>query len=81
MTNTPMEPVVDQVVADPKKPNKAFAAGAVTLIGTFWAALAGREDLGDLGFWEWVAVLMPPFLAFAATYTVPNPKVLKRSTR
>lgn len=67
-----------RVVADPKRPWKAIAGAVVAFIGLLWAALEGhRNDLGNMTLEEWLSVLVPTFLAFAAIYIVPNPKVVQ----
>lgn len=57
---------------DPKRPYKAYAAAGVTFLGLLWAQLDGL-DWSALTWQEWVSVLVPTVLAFAATYGIPNP--------
>lgn len=67
-----------QVVADPKRPYKAIAGAVVTFIGLLWAALEGQQDnLGNMTVQEWISVLVPVVLTFAAVYGIPNPKIVQ----
>lgn len=72
-----IEPVEARVEADPKRPWKAVAAFVVTVLGTLWAALEGREDLGDLTVMGWASIIIPTILATAAVYGVRNPVVAR----
>lgn len=72
-------PAPATVEADPKRPWKAIAATAVAFLGLLWANLEGhRDNLGNLTLNEWVTIVVPTILAFAATYAVRNPKVAER---
>lgn len=51
---------------------KAIVAFAVTFIGTLWANLEGRDDLGSLNFQEWLTVIVPTVLSVAAVYGFSN---------
>lgn len=78
MANDNILPQSAQVVADPKRPYKAYAAALVALLGSLWAALEGHKDnLGNMTLVEWLTVIVPTVLAWAATYVVENPKVVK----
>lgn len=55
------------------KPYKAVVAFVVTLLGTLWANLQGREDLATMGLIEWLTVIVPTVLASAAVYSTSNP--------
>ena len=62
--------------ADPARPWKAIIAGVVAFSGLLWANLEGRQDrLGTLNWNEWLTILIPTVIAFAATYAVRNPEV------
>lgn len=71
--NTPNTATVE---ADPRKPYKAVAAFLVTLLGTLWASLEGRDDWGNMTGQEWLTIIIPTLLATAAVYGIRNPKVL-----
>jgi hypothetical protein len=71
------EPVEARVEADPKRPWKAIAAFVVTLLGTLWAALEGREDLGSLTLMGWLSIIIPTILGTAAVYGFRNPVVVR----
>lgn len=63
------------VQADPSKPYKAYAGAAVTFLGLLWAALEGRDTLSNMTLMEWLSVIVPAVLTFAAVYGVSNPIV------
>ena len=72
---------LDAVVADPKRPWKAYLAFAGMVIGTVWASLAGRETLDDMTLMEWLSIIVPTILTTIAVYTVENPKVVGPQVR
>lgn len=61
--------------ADPRRPYKAVAAFVVTVLGLLWAALEGRDNLGNMTLMEWLSIIVPTILTTAAVYGVRNPKV------
>ena len=63
------------VEADPRKPYKAAVAFLITLLGTLWAALEGKDNLANMTVMEWASVIIPVILATAGVYGVRNPKV------
>jgi hypothetical protein len=78
MSDVTPVPASDAVVADPKRPWKAYAGAFVTLLGLLWAALEGRDDLGNMTVMEWLSIIVPTILTFAAVYGIENPKVVRR---
>lgn len=76
---TSSTPAPENVKADPKRPYKAYAGALVTLVGLLWAALEGRTDnLGNMTLGEWLSVVVPVLINFAAVYGVENPNVVER---
>lgn len=65
---------MSNVIADPKRPYKAYAAAAIAFLGLLWANLQGVEDWGSLGFQDWMTIIVPTILTFGGTYLVQNPK-------
>jgi hypothetical protein len=79
MADVNANPGATTVVPDPKRPWKAIAGAVVTFLGLLWAALEGKQDrLGSMTLVEWLSVLVPTILTFAAVYGIPNPKVVVR---
>ena len=74
MANPTPLPTPD-VEADPRKPYKAIVAFLITLLGTLWAALEGRDTLSNMTLMEWLSIVVPVILATAGVYGVQNPKV------
>lgn len=72
----PAIPGPASVEADPKKPYKAYAAFLVTLLGTLWAALEGKDDLSNMTLMEWLTIIVPTLLTTAAVYGIRNPKIV-----
>ena len=62
-------------VAEPRMPYKAAVAFLITLLGTLWAALEGKDNLANMTVMEWASVIIPVILATAGVYGVRNPKV------
>lgn len=73
MTNIPAP--VDAVEDDPGKPWKAIAAAAVPAIV---AAITAIIDQGGDTIPPWLLLLLVGVLAGLVTFTVKNPKQLKR---
>ena len=80
---TPPESVTppEVVVADPKKPYKAYVAFVLTTLGLFWAALQGRDTLDNMSMMEWLSIIIPVILTTGAVYGVENPKVVETPNR
>ena len=75
MSGQNMNAVPGNVIADPKRPWKAYAALVVAFIGLVWANLQGVEEWSSLDVQDWVTIIVPSVLTFGATYVVENPKV------
>lgn len=77
------DPVVHEarVEADPTRPYKAVAAFVLTVLGLLWAALEGRDSLGDMSVMEWASIVVPVILTTGAVYGIRNPITVKESSR
>ena len=62
----------------PTKPYKSVAAFLVTLLGTLWASLEGRDTLSSMSLMEWLSIIVPTLLSTAAVYQVTNPAAHRR---
>lgn len=71
-------PAPENVEADPKRPYKAYVAFALTLLGTLWAALEGRDTLDNMSLMEWLSIIVPTLLTTGAVYGLRNPKIVER---
>lgn len=69
-------PAPAHVVADPKRPYKAYAGMFVALLGLIWANLEGRDSLDNMTMMEWLSIIIPALLTFGTVYKVTNPKIL-----
>lgn len=72
------EPQVARIEADPKRPWKAVAAFLLTLLGTLWAALEGRDSLDNMSLMEWLSIVIPTVLTTGAVYGLRNPLVAQQ---
>lgn len=75
MTDTTPAPA--NVEDNPGKPYKAYAGAFVTLLGLLWASLEGRDTLNNMSTMEWLSIIVPVILTFAAVYGISNPKVTR----
>lgn len=78
MSNVPNP--VPAVEADPKRPWKAYVATALTAVAafvTYWIADPGTFDAKDVGE-AFLAALVASGLTGVGTYSVRNPKVVRR---
>lgn len=72
--NTPLPETVP-IVADPKRPWKAIAGAVVAFLGLLWANLQAADSLNSV--MDWLSVIVPTILTFAAVFGVTNPKVAR----
>lgn len=70
-----MSNITPPVKDDPRRPYKAIAAFAITVVGLLWASLQGRDNFNNMGTMEWLAIIVPVILTTGAVYGIGNPKV------
>jgi hypothetical protein len=60
------------------KPYKAIAALVLTFLGTLYATLQGRTDLGTMGWTDWLIVIISSLVSAGAVYGITNPAIGQR---
>ena len=73
MTELPVNP--EPVIADPKRPYKAYLAFALAFATALYATLQGRPTLEGMKVMDWLIVILGAVVVAGGTYTIRNPKI------